>query len=77
MKSDIEIAQSAQMKPIDQIAADLGIAPEELEVYYRTMEKLCENFVAMSAALAGSEETQRAFYADTIIKETENEQQKA
>ncbi len=57
--------------------ADRGIAPDELEIFYRTMEKLCENFTAISAMLAGNEETQRAFYADTTIKETKNEQQKA
>lgn len=33
MLSDIEIAQRAQMKPIGEIASDLGIRPEELENY--------------------------------------------
>ena len=33
MLSDIEIAQKAEMKPIAEIGASLGIAPEELENY--------------------------------------------
>jgi formate--tetrahydrofolate ligase len=40
MKSDIEIAQEASMKPIVEIAADLGIAPEELELYGNYKAKL-------------------------------------
>ena len=31
MRSDIEIAQQAELLPIDEIAAQLGIAPHELE----------------------------------------------
>ena len=30
MKSDIEIAQQAQMKPITQVAASLGLAEEDV-----------------------------------------------
>ncbi len=33
MKSDIEIAQSAQMKKITDIAATLGLQPDDLELY--------------------------------------------
>ncbi len=33
MLSDIEIAQRAEMKPIGEIAASIGISPEELEAY--------------------------------------------
>ncbi|MFA6747463.1 MAG: formate--tetrahydrofolate ligase, partial [Aminobacterium sp.] len=33
MLSDIEIAQQAQMKPIVEIASQLGIDEEELELY--------------------------------------------
>ena len=33
MLTDIEIAQQCKMKPITEIAAQLGIAPEELEPY--------------------------------------------
>ena len=45
MKSDIEIAQSAQMKPIDQIAAQLGILPEELECYGRFKAKVSDDLM--------------------------------
>jgi formyltetrahydrofolate synthetase len=40
--SDIEIAQEAKLKPILQIAAELGIRPEELELYgpYKAKVKL-------------------------------------
>lgn len=33
MLSDIEIAQKAEMKPIQEIAEKVGIRPEELEQY--------------------------------------------
>ncbi len=33
MKSDLEIAQSAELKPIPEIAASIGIRPNELELY--------------------------------------------
>ncbi|MEJ2747778.1 MAG: formate--tetrahydrofolate ligase, partial [Anaerolineae bacterium] len=31
--SDIEIAQEATLKPITQIAEEVGLLPEELELY--------------------------------------------
>ncbi len=31
--SDVEIAQSAELKPITEVAAGLGLAPEEIELY--------------------------------------------
>ncbi|MCK4326201.1 formate--tetrahydrofolate ligase, partial [bacterium] len=37
VKSDIEIAQEAKMKPITEIAKDLGIKEEELEPYGKYM----------------------------------------
>ena len=40
MKSDIEIAQSAHLEPITDIAAKAGIAPEYLEPYGRYKVKL-------------------------------------
>ena len=40
MLTDIEIAQSAKMKPITEIASALGIAEEELEPYGRYKAKL-------------------------------------
>ena len=40
MKTDIEIAQSANMLPIGEIAARLGVSEEALEPYGRTKAKL-------------------------------------
>ena len=33
MKTDIEIAQEAELKPIQDVAAKLGIAQDDLELY--------------------------------------------
>ena len=33
MKTDVEIAQEAKMRPIQEIAAKLGISDDELELY--------------------------------------------
>ncbi len=38
--SDIEIAQSAQMRPITEVAADLGLAPDDIDQYGRFKAKL-------------------------------------
>jgi formyltetrahydrofolate synthetase len=38
--SDIEIAQAAKMKPIRQVAEELGLLPEELELYGETKAKV-------------------------------------
>ncbi len=43
--SDIEIAQSAHMKPITEIAASMDIPEEELELYGRYKAKLSDNLV--------------------------------
>lgn len=43
MLTDIEIAQQCKMKPITQIAAQLGIAPEELEPYGHYKAKLSDD----------------------------------
>ena len=40
MLTDIEIAQSTTMKPITQVAKELGILEEELELYGRYTAKL-------------------------------------
>ena len=40
MKSDIEIAQEATMRPIQEIGAELGIQPEELIFYGHYKAKL-------------------------------------
>ena len=45
MKSDIEIAQEAVLKPIAEISEALGIADEELEMYGRYKAKLSEEYL--------------------------------
>lgn len=40
MKTDIEIAQEAQMKPIKEVAASLGITEDDLELYGKYKAKL-------------------------------------
>ncbi|HEY7862112.1 MAG TPA: formate--tetrahydrofolate ligase [Thermoanaerobaculia bacterium] len=40
MKSDIEIAQEARLRPIEQIAADLGVAPDDVIPYGRDKAKI-------------------------------------
>ena len=42
MKTDIEIAQSANMKPICEIAEDLGISADKLELYGKYKAKLSD-----------------------------------
>ncbi|HOM02660.1 MAG TPA: formate--tetrahydrofolate ligase [Acetivibrio sp.] len=42
MLTDIQIAQSCKMKPINQIAAELGIEEEELELYGKYKAKLSD-----------------------------------
>ncbi|MBR2010153.1 MAG: formate--tetrahydrofolate ligase [Clostridia bacterium] len=45
MKTDIQIAQDAKMLPIADIAADLGVAEEELELYGRYKAKITDAFL--------------------------------
>ena len=40
MKSDIEIAQSADMRPIKEIAANFGIKEDDLELYGKYKAKI-------------------------------------
>ena len=40
MKSDVEIAQAAQMKPIVQIGGELGLAEDDLELYGKYKAKV-------------------------------------
>ena len=40
MKSDVEIAQEATMKPIVKVAEELNIAEEELELYGKYKAKV-------------------------------------
>ncbi len=45
MKTDIEIAQEAELRPIVEIAAAMDIPEEELELYGRYKAKLSENYL--------------------------------
>ncbi len=49
MKSDIEIAQEAVMQPITEVAASLGIHPDELEQYGKYKAKLSDELMARVA----------------------------
>ncbi len=40
MKTDIEIAQSARLRPIEEIAAQIGLSEEDLELYGRYKAKV-------------------------------------
>lgn len=44
MKTDIQIAQEAQMLPIKEVAANAGIAEDDLELYGKYKAKLSEDF---------------------------------
>ncbi|MCM1088069.1 MAG: formate--tetrahydrofolate ligase [Muribaculaceae bacterium] len=45
MKSDIEIAQEAVLKPIAEIAGQLGIQEEDLELYGKYKAKLSDEYI--------------------------------
>lgn len=46
MKTDIQIAQEAQMLPIGEVAAQLGIAEDDLELYGKYKAKLSDELMA-------------------------------
>ncbi len=46
MKSDIEIAQECEMAPIGEVAAKVGIEPDELELYGKYKAKLSDELIA-------------------------------
>lgn len=48
--TDIEIAQGAKMKPISEIAAELGIADDELEQYGKYKAKISDDFIRRNAS---------------------------
>ena len=50
MRSDIEIAQSATLKPIAEIAAHLGIPAASIETYGHYKAKMSLDFIAGSRA---------------------------
>ncbi len=45
MKSDIEIAQEAQLYPITEVAASLGITAQDLELYGNYKAKISDTFI--------------------------------
>jgi formate--tetrahydrofolate ligase len=45
MKTDIQIARECELKPIGEIAAQLGISPEDIEPYGRYMAKVPVNLI--------------------------------
>ena len=45
MKTDIQIAQEAELLPITEVAAKLGIVEEELELYGKYKAKLSEEYM--------------------------------
>ncbi|MCH5342579.1 MAG: formate--tetrahydrofolate ligase [Acetatifactor sp.] len=45
MKTDIQIAQEAVLKPITEVAAELGIDPEDLELYGKYKAKLTDEYI--------------------------------
>lgn len=45
MKTDIEIAQAAELLPITQVAENIGIDAEDLEVYGKYKAKLSEEYI--------------------------------
>ncbi len=45
MKTDIEIAQEAVMQPITEVAAKLGIGPDDLELYGRYKAKISDEYL--------------------------------
>ena len=64
MKSDVEIARAAQLRPIAEIAKNLGIAEEHIEPYGRYKAKLTP------AALAGAHGKQGKLILVTAINPT-------
>ena len=45
MKTDIQIARECELKPIGEIAEQLGIEPEKIEPYGRYMAKVPVNLI--------------------------------
>ena len=45
MKTDIQIAQEAVMEPITEVAARLGITPDELELYGKYKAKISDEYM--------------------------------
>ena len=50
MKTDIEIAQEAQMLPIREVAASLGIGEDDLELYGKYKAKLTDELMTRAGS---------------------------
>lgn len=50
MKTDIQIAQEAVMKPITEVAANLGIEADELELYGKYKAKISDEYMTKIAS---------------------------
>ena len=59
MKSDIEIAQEAKMKPIADIAASLGLADEDVIPYGRYKAKVNHRLVHKASQARASSSSSR------------------
>ena len=48
MKSDIQIAQEATMQPIKEVAASIGIAEDDIELYGKYKAKISDELIERS-----------------------------
>ncbi|MBR6237413.1 MAG: formate--tetrahydrofolate ligase, partial [Lachnospiraceae bacterium] len=46
MKSDIEIAQEAELWPITEVASDLGVSGDDIELYGKYKCKLSDEYIS-------------------------------
>ena len=49
MKTDIQIAQEATMKPITEVAESLGISYDELELYGKYKAKITDEYYSVQS----------------------------
>ena len=61
MKTDIQIARECELKPIGDIAAQLGIAPEKIEPYGRYMAKVPVSLINEEKVRQSPSRTSRPF----------------
>ena len=45
MRTDVQIAQSAKMEPIKEIAAKVGLSEDDLELYGKYKAKISDEFM--------------------------------
>ena len=53
MRSDIEIAQAARPRPITDVAAELGLATDDLELYGKFKAKIPLEFIPQNNHSSG------------------------